>query len=321
MSQRLILDAVQGPLKGATFSVPAGGTLLVGRLPECGISIAQDLTVSRQHCRIDYDPPDCRLTHLSQTSETLVNGESVKRSDLRRGDEITLGAGNTFRVGFDDRAPGASAGLGADRAAASTARKFAMSPASCGWTVFQGLEAQPGLRDVLGIVAKSQPVSAFVDLGRTGLTPPDQTEPHYLFPWFPPESRAQFSPLFLSQANCPNVVDLVEAGWGKDGIVCVGSSLKDADLLAHWRKLSGVEGEQPGKAMTAYHWPSLLIKVLTCQTSEQVAPLLTNLTWLLMEDPKAPGQWSLFADEKFASVLTSAGLVPADSTATIHPQS
>ncbi|MBM4077540.1 MAG: FHA domain-containing protein, partial [Planctomycetes bacterium] len=73
MSQCLLLEVIQGPLTGETFAVVSNSTLQVGRLPECGISIPQDLTVSRQHFRIEFFPPDCQLIHLSQTGETFVN--------------------------------------------------------------------------------------------------------------------------------------------------------------------------------------------------------------------------------------------------------
>ena len=98
MSQRLILEVVAGPLKGQTIGVPANGTMLVGRLPECGLSIPQDLTVSRQHFRIDFPSPECLLVHLSQTGETHVNNVSVSSASLQDQDQISFGTDNVLRV-------------------------------------------------------------------------------------------------------------------------------------------------------------------------------------------------------------------------------
>ena len=101
MPQFLILDAIRGPLQGQSFSVPIGGSLVIGRLPECGIPVTQDPTVSRQQCRIEYPGPDATLIQLSQTSDTLVNGAPATRSEIRKGDTIEFGTGNLFRVRQD----------------------------------------------------------------------------------------------------------------------------------------------------------------------------------------------------------------------------
>ena len=316
MAKRLLLEVVQGPLRGQAFSVPANGTLLIGRLPECGLSIPQDLTVSRQHCRIEFHPPECRLTHLSQTGETTVNGVSVTRTELNSGDEIAFGADNTLRVRIEEaptgNEPTAAPGR-VDHATAKQSIRFTISPASCGWTVYKSVEEQPGFEKLLEILNHSQQVHALIDFGRIGQpVPPELVEPQHLFVWMPPESRGQFSPVFVSVSDSPNLVEVLRAGWGQDGIVCFGSTLKGVELLAHWRKAIGAEGDKPGKALTVYYWPSLLNLMLSCQSPEQVAPLLSGVSWLFVEAKDSPGGWNLYADEEFASVLTSAGLLPTD---------
>ena len=88
-------------------------------------------------------------------------------------------------------------------------------------------------------------------------------------------------------------------------------------MLAHWRKAIGADGEKPGSSMTVYYWPSLLNMMLTCQSAQQVSPLLSGLSWLFVEALDSPGGWHLYADEKFASVLTSAGLLAVEPSDTV----
>ena len=337
MTQRLVLEAISGSLQGRVFAVAPHSSTLVGRLPECGVSIPEDLTVSRQHCRIDFHPPECRLTHLSQTGETTVNGSPVHRADLRRGDEIGLGMGNVLRVRFDEipagveataaisPGPPPAAAAAVPAAAKSLERQprpvessllFTSAPTSSGLTVYGTADDDLGFDSVLGILLGTQDLYAIMDFRRLEQpAPAELTDPHYLFGWIPAESQPQLSPVLVSPKTCPAALAAIHAGWGKDGLVCFGSTLRGEALVDHWRKAIGVTEDQPGKAMTAYHWPSLVSMMLACQSPKQLEPLLSGVSWLFVEAPGEPGAWKLFADEKFASVLTSAGLTAASAGA------
>jgi hypothetical protein len=320
MSQRLLLEVVAGPLKGQTIGVPANGTLLIGRLPECGLSIPQDLTVSRQHFRIDFRWPVCALVHLSQTGETRVNDVPVSTANLRDQDVISFGAGNTLRVHLEDCPTGAEITAPAGRVDKSTSSgQFTKTAASCGWNVYRGLDPKPDFTELLEIVGRQPSVYALIDFQRTGQPiPPELIDPKFTFSWIAPELQAKFSPMLVSKSVNPGFVELLRGGWGRDGIVCFGSTQSVTDVLAHWKKAMGVVDDQPPVSMTAYHWPSLLNQILTCQSPAQVAVLLAGLTWILVEAPDAPGKWKLYADDKMASILTSAGLVLVEPSATAH---
>ena len=54
---------------------------------------------SREHFRLDYDPPLCHLIDLGSTNGTKVNGLRVESVLLREGDTITAGD-STFRVHY-----------------------------------------------------------------------------------------------------------------------------------------------------------------------------------------------------------------------------
>jgi hypothetical protein len=318
MSQFLILEALRGPLQGQSFSIPEGGSLVIGRLPECGLPIPQDPTVSRQQCRIEFRPPDAILVHLSQTSATIVNDASVTRADLRRGDVIEVGTGNAFRVRIDAApAPAVPKAGGAPQKGGPVVR-FTSTPASCGWSIFRFADGFKGPDWLLEVLGQSSPVRAVIDLRRAGQAL-EKFGPGMLplFPWVPEAQQPQFSPALLSQASCPEFKELVAASWNKDAMVCCGSKLDDAALLAHWKTVSGVVGDQPGKALSIYYWPALLNVILTCQTASQLATFLSQFTWLLAEDPASPSKCSLYADQSFAEQLTKAGMAPVEATTTV----
>jgi hypothetical protein len=321
MSQFLILDAVRGPLRGQSFSLESGRSLVVGRMPECGVPLTEDPTVSRQQCRIEYPGPDAQLVHLSQTSDTLVNGAPAARIELRPGDTIELGTGNLFRVRFDSQAAAKGvvpAAGGAPRAAPSA--RYSASSASCGWSMFHFEEGFEGPQILLGQLGTIAPARAVIDFQRAGVQPPDSDPPlEPLFPWLASDPQHQFSPVVVSQTGFKEFANTIGDLWGKDAVVCSGSRLDDAAFLAHWQSVSGAEGGQPGKALSVYHWPSLLKMVLTSQSASQTAPFLSKLSWILMEDPGALGKCVLFAEPSLTDQLGKLGYAPHPPAATVAP--
>jgi hypothetical protein len=148
------------------------------------------------------------------------------------------------------------------------------------------------------------------DFARMKSEPPADADPDaWLFGWLPPASRAMVSPMLLSPETQPRLAEIVQAGWGRDGIVCCGSALDPAAMLAHWRTLIGAPDNQPGPALTVYYWPSILNVMFESQPAEQLEPFLSKFEWLLVEAPKSPGNWRLYApNEKFAQTLEAAGM-------------
>lgn len=98
MDDRLYLQIVTGSRAGELVEIPRNQTVLIGRLSESFIQFSEDPTVSRRHFEIEFDPPICRLTHLSERSQTRVNNQPISSAELRSGDEITFGAQSCMRV-------------------------------------------------------------------------------------------------------------------------------------------------------------------------------------------------------------------------------
>jgi pSer/pThr/pTyr-binding forkhead associated (FHA) protein len=79
----------RGPSAGVTYLLKEGNTT-VGRHPESDIFL-NDVTVSRQHCRLIVGPGRVTLEDSGSTNGTYVNDERVDESDLRAGDEVLIG--------------------------------------------------------------------------------------------------------------------------------------------------------------------------------------------------------------------------------------
>src|SRR5689334_8149774 len=83
------LIAIDGPLKGATFSLDTGH-LSAGR-DEANELVVNDLAVSRCHCQIEQHGDRWKITDLESRNGTFVNGVPVRNRWLDPGDEICIG--------------------------------------------------------------------------------------------------------------------------------------------------------------------------------------------------------------------------------------
>ncbi len=302
MAEQLLLDVVNGPLKGQTFVVPANTDFQVGRLPECSLCISDDLTVSRQHFRIEFHPPACRLVHVSQTAPTSLNDTPVTEARLNEGDEITFGLGNRLKLRFVQRSTRAGQ-------TTMTFEGLVAAKIPSGWNEFHGSSEHPKLDEILTFIESHGNFGAVIDFQRLGGKVPDELgTPVPLFGWLSPDLAAQHSPALFWSDNSPELGNFVEQNWGKDALVCFASDLTDEQALDHWRTAIGAAGNQAGNALTAYFWPSLLEMILSHQSSNSVRFLLSKFKWLLIESAERDCRWKFFCNEDFKSVIQSAGL-------------
>ncbi|HZJ48187.1 MAG TPA: FHA domain-containing protein [Acidimicrobiia bacterium] len=88
-TDNFILLVKRGPRAGLGWILQEG-TTTVGRQPESAIFL-DDVTVSRQHCRLIVDQSGLSVEDSGSTNGTYVNGERVDRADLEAGDEIIVG--------------------------------------------------------------------------------------------------------------------------------------------------------------------------------------------------------------------------------------
>jgi hypothetical protein len=69
--------------------------LVIGRLPECGIVLA-DTNVSRRHAEFRRAGDTVVLTDLGSTNGTRVNGAPIRERVLASGDEVSVGSTRLF---------------------------------------------------------------------------------------------------------------------------------------------------------------------------------------------------------------------------------
>ena len=77
--------------KQAGMEIPVlGPKFLIGRGADCHVR-PQSSLVSRKHCAICVAEGSVTIEDLGSTNSTLVNGEKVKRQELKDGDRIKVG--------------------------------------------------------------------------------------------------------------------------------------------------------------------------------------------------------------------------------------
>jgi pSer/pThr/pTyr-binding forkhead associated (FHA) protein len=94
---RVILDVLEGPVKGRSFLFERHDTFIVGRSRFVHCPMPDDLALSRDHFMIEINPPMCELRDLGSTNGTFVNNQRVERARLSSGDVIAAGQ-SVFRV-------------------------------------------------------------------------------------------------------------------------------------------------------------------------------------------------------------------------------
>lgn len=89
---KVSLEVIAGPNRGQSFCFEHRDTFIVGRGSTAHLKLPpKDRFFSRQHFRLEIDPPQCQLTNLSKTNGTFVNGRRVNVMDLKDGDVIMCG--------------------------------------------------------------------------------------------------------------------------------------------------------------------------------------------------------------------------------------
>jgi len=80
---------IRGPAAGDRIEL-VGEQMMAGRSPDAGIFL-DDITVSRQHARFEYDNVAWRLVDCHSLNGTYVNRNRVDAVQLSHGDEIQIG--------------------------------------------------------------------------------------------------------------------------------------------------------------------------------------------------------------------------------------
>ncbi len=309
--QRLYVTVERGPAAGKTVELLAGQSLVVGRIADYGLMIPSDGYISREHCQIEFSPPNCQLTNKSSNG-TLLNGKSVQTAGLCDGDEIELGSNTRLRVSFGAPPVSTAADAGsAPTRIASNRLSYSTAVCTSGLALFTSASEQPDAMRLAKKLAASRPLYAVIDFNKLGETiPEDLSSRNYLFNWMPDEVAAANSPLIVAQTETAEFYTLLEDGWGQDAIVCLYSNLEQPALVEHLCKMTrdpdDIQVDRSAEGMLGFFWPSLMSVLLPNQESSFVEELLEGIDAVLLETTDPPDGWRLYADAEFSKSLEEA---------------
>ncbi|MBC8113144.1 MAG: protein kinase [Candidatus Saccharimonas sp.] len=85
------LRVTAGPHSGREFEFDRHETLLAGRSSFAQLRLDDDVHFSRNHFRLEVNPPECHLIDLDSTNGTFVNGKRVRQQHLKDGDVVLVG--------------------------------------------------------------------------------------------------------------------------------------------------------------------------------------------------------------------------------------
>lgn len=87
----IVLEVVEGPHRGARFEFDRHDTFLVGRSSAAHLRVNGDPHFSRNHFRLEVNPPQCFLVDLGSRNGTFVNKKRVTEVFLSHGDVVSGG--------------------------------------------------------------------------------------------------------------------------------------------------------------------------------------------------------------------------------------
>lgn len=108
---RCLLLASSGPHSGCGICVKASESIFVGRNTPKGLSIRDDLYLSREHFSVRSEGSKFRLIDLQSRNGTFLNGERIFGSVVLTDGDIVRAGGTEFRVEIHDDVYGPSRSL------------------------------------------------------------------------------------------------------------------------------------------------------------------------------------------------------------------
>jgi hypothetical protein len=155
------LRFISGKYQGGEYPLADSGELVIGRSSELDLVLIEDM-VSRKHARLTVAPGGITIADLGSTNGTFVNGEKVRRAQLKEGDRILIG---TSILKLVARTAGAtpldakSAQQNLERTAAAHEKKQGTR------TAVQGKLEEVPLVDLLQLLSTSKKTGAIVIKG------------------------------------------------------------------------------------------------------------------------------------------------------------
>src|SRR6476659_10544425 len=94
------LRFISGKYQGGEFPLRPNREIIIGRSSDLDMVLVEDM-VSRKHAKITTDDNVVTIQDLGSTNGTFVNGEKVRKADLKDGDRILIGT-SIIKIVFVD---------------------------------------------------------------------------------------------------------------------------------------------------------------------------------------------------------------------------
>src|SRR6185503_17142733 len=101
---RFALRFISGKYQGGEFPLRMNKEIIVGRSSDLDMVLVEDM-VSRRHARIACSETQIVIEDLGSTNGTFVNGEKIKRANLKVGDRVLIGTSILKVVSTDPANP------------------------------------------------------------------------------------------------------------------------------------------------------------------------------------------------------------------------
>lgn len=306
MAPLVTVEVIRGPAAGRDAVVEPGFSVIVGRLPDCNLSIQNDPTISRRHCEFSWRGEHLYVINLSNNGVT-VNGRPADQARLSDGDIVTFGATTALKVHIGENArPQKQQARFAETLETPSFRNLA--PIACrkgvtpsGIVTLQLAGASPSSPDLLECLRHYWPLNFILKL-KAGESDSlsDFSKCPALLNWLPIESQRQYSPLVIHQPNQSQLAQLLELA--ERNPIAVLSTQKPEVVLQHLRQYAGAFSNADG-----------LRPQLTETTPELAAALMTDLDAIMVIELE--GGWTLYMTDEFFASLSTLGFNISDEAA------
>src|SRR5262249_18776742 len=156
------LRFISGKYQGGEYPLPDARDLVIGRSSDLDMVLIEDM-VSRKHARISLQDGEITIADLGSTNGTFVNGEKVKKAQLKEGDRVLIGTSILKLVTVQRGAQPLDA-----RAAQEQLERTAAAQERKGRSAVQGRLEEVPLVDLLQLLSTSKKTGTIVISGYRG---------------------------------------------------------------------------------------------------------------------------------------------------------
>ena len=156
------LRFISGKYQGGEYPLPDARALVIGRSSDLDMVLIEDM-VSRKHARISLQDGAITIADLGSTNGTFVNGEKVKKAELKEGDRVLIGTSILKLVTVQRGAQPLDA-----RAAQQQLERSAAAQERKGRSAVQGRLEEVPLVDLLQLLSTSKKTGTIVIQGYRG---------------------------------------------------------------------------------------------------------------------------------------------------------